>query len=1181
MKNVIKRSLWIVAFLCFSLFAATVFSGLSVKANAEAGAYFKMMDGAYIRPVTETLDGAEDQNGIRFSTYLSKAYVDALANEYTFTDTEYYTLIATDGRAVADLTYGADGVTAISWKPNFKEDGSYTRNTDLLNCPAEYYRTEFTVLSCIRLVNGEEEVAVVYASANDVKRSMEGCAIAHLTENPDEAKDFGKYLGGGEIYVDEAAANAEVSGAAEIKIENITTDLSAKTLAIYNGARKVESATLSADGVLTIPATEISELSAGKEYVYTVSDGKDVYKKTVNTWDFIISDADEFDGFVSAVRATTYINGKTSASSSSDKHSSHPYYAILDSDITLTKTYKNNTLNDATWNGVFEGTLDGDGHVLSGYKIGVSALFSALGGTATIKNIAIVDATQSYTGSSYLVAGSATGSLHIENSYIEATFATAGRIGLLNVGSTISLTDSVLNFTKTKESNYGVFYASQPEKIENSVIIANCGLGVEPSENWSNWGLYSDYVAIKGAELDYLSAFDTNYWTVSNGYPLFKGTTLSAVSKTFENTTHFENRATDGFAIDFSAPAYSGMTVSSVTSNGEELAAERYNFANDVLTIDNDAFTTTMTANVTNYSYEIAVTFSEMPLTVNQTVEVADYAIGNETEFKAWYNDVKSTSRNTSANVSTKPMRVVLTDNIYLTEIYGADTKVTDNASTLSGRMDGNGYGIYNLTVGGQALFFTVAKFSIHNTALVNWQQNVKTGAAYIFASQANSLLYFYDVYAEFNIETFGTDIGLVNLGYQSYAYNSTFKINTNSNTGYFYRSTSASYLAHLYNTNLITRDNVAENYDTSANAVYRIYKDAAEMNAAASDFVIAENGESSYSYSKYNEDYWQYTDGKFTFKNVAEYDDVYVYGFNRKTNDPIAVNVGTGYTVNSVKINGEEKAYNYNDGVVTLSGLTFDAVDTYYAVISATKDGKTDTFVKPIKVVDYAIGTEEEFNAWRKDLASQTGSNDTASTEANHKILYAALTNNVTMTGTMPNFGNDSDVEGELDGLGYAIINLKSATYSMFNKSVGNGFTFKNIAFKNYVNSKASSAASAFFYGNGGKVYYSNCYIEYTRTAKCTRSFMAYNAYYRNCLIELHTTNTATNVFHDTKNLNLINTLVISPAPLYTDINGQYADEDAIANDNSAKDIVNKFASSSYWDITNGYPEWKSIDNP
>ena len=1307
MKNVIKRSLWIVAFLCFSLFAATVLGGLSVKANAEADAYFKMMDGAYIRPVTETLEDVEDQNGIRFSTYLSKAYVDALDSEYTFTDIEYYTLIATDGRAVEDLTYGADGVTAISWKPNFNEDGSYTRNTDLLNCPAEYYRTEFTVLSCIRLVNSEEEVAVVYADANDVKRSMEGCAIAHLTANPDEAGDFGKYLGGGEIYVDEAAANAEVSGAAEIEIDNIATDLSAKTLAVYNGARKVENATISADGVLTLPAAEIEKLSAGKEYVYTVSDGTDVYKKTVNTWDFIISDADEFDAFVSAVRATTFINGMASSANAdiaslkqNEKYSSHPYYAILDSDITLTKTYTTNKVNGANWNGVFEGTLDGDGHVLSGLKIGSSELFSALGGTATIKNIAIANATQSNTGVSYLVAGSSTGNLHVENSYIDATFATAGRIGLLNIGSTISLTNSVLEFTKTKESTFGVFYASQPEKIENSVIIANCGLGVEPSEKWSNWGLYSDYVAVKDAELDYLSAFDTNYWTVSNGYPVYNGVTATAT--VFVDSVSYQKNRNSGFTFDVSD--YSS-DITAVTVDGTTITD--YSAANGVVTVENSVLKNDMVSGALVKDHTVAAVAEIDGITVSLTnnVELVDFALGTKAELSAFISYLRANSEiDTKAALASERLYVILDNDI---DWEGANEFYTRSATTIgyfTGVLDGLGHTIANAVVNSNSPFWGLAAATVKNVAFVNFVKNTASVGS-LLAWNGYGTNTIENVYIQGTSATNGSSepCGLGNNYGNSSVKNVVINIEFTAGVGGNITA----------NAGAVTGFKNVYGISTTANAFHKtesIPADCAFYTSAA-DF----RADSAVIFENFDEKYWDVETGTLTFTSAKKFltysnalainiataaEDSGTYylmaGEHTVASDPngatfslanavdgvtltgntltIAdtVSAGTTITINAeyydfvygntlsasktFKVAGTETidisetqlvGKNRADKVVldissygkftteNIKGATFNgtsvisdaiingnnlevtctnfatAIDTLSVVVMNTSG--TYTFNIPVRTVDFAIGTVEQFKGWvtyvqgvKNNAGTLTRDAGTANYKVTNTVTMAALTANILLSDSDAfTAGATGYLRGELDGQGYYIDNLQHNVNGLFCDISQGNFTLKNIGLSN-VKLNRNGVAYLFNTVADGFIIMENVYLHIASVGNTTSNYGITNngsqLIIKNSVFDFAFTekNTTTPVFRAAQPANVAlkgytvqNFIAISKATLCPSSSdaltgtGSYSNYircesyDALATAIENGDVtLDEFTNNNYWTISDdGYPVWKTLD--
>jgi len=154
---------------------------------------------------------------------------------------------------------------------------------------------------------------------------------------------------------------------------------------------------------------------------------------------------------------------------------------------------------------------------------------------------------------------------------------------------------------------------------------------------------------------------------------------------------------------------------------------------------------------------------------------VADFAIGNETEFAAWFDAVKANPYTSVAG--TASINAVLTDNVDLKNTYVREVSDVSKSGALKGYFDGQGYTIANFTVGGEwSPFSTSAGFTFKNVAFVNLVTNASDNG-YLFR-QTNSTITFDNVYLDMTaMQAFGSSWnGICNLGYQLNIYNSVMK---------------------------------------------------------------------------------------------------------------------------------------------------------------------------------------------------------------------------------------------------------------------------------------------------------------------------------------------------------------------------------------------------------------------
>ncbi|HCH74696.1 MAG TPA: hypothetical protein DEV87_05905 [Clostridiales bacterium] len=277
----------------------------------------------------------------------------------------------------------------------------------------------------------------------------------------------------------------------------------------------------------------------------------------------IITEASDFSSFVIARQ---------------DDYKNEGYY-ILGNDIDASGyLYKHTTASGGKpWismgggkNG-FNGTFDGRGHVVNNMTIGTFGIFGYIMPKATIKNVAFTNVKyqDTYGNKEILVATLATcidSSENVyptlENLYIQASSFIGGENTICNL-----VTNSTVGYEKVKNcifefsgvdniAGHGVysslvFSSNTKLKVENSYVISTSPVasgkgsniiadsenklaatkekyqGLYPSKTDDKFiayplTRYNDYAEFK-QNVSNLAAFDTAYWDISNGAPIFKG----------------------------------------------------------------------------------------------------------------------------------------------------------------------------------------------------------------------------------------------------------------------------------------------------------------------------------------------------------------------------------------------------------------------------------------------------------------------------------------------------------------------------------------------------------------------------------------------------------------------------------------------------------------------------------
>ena len=541
--------------------------------NEPLAAEFSMSDGALIRQPDPETNSEKDENGIRFSTTITKAFYDAI--ELTDGQTiKFYTLVKKDASSVTEIEFGANGLYQAEWKINgeswaatFDDNGKYVRHTDLMNFPDDMYSTVFAARSCYVISDNDDntEDTIVYADGENSIRTMEGVAIKYLTELPDEFAHLNKYVGLGENG--EIAVNEKVGfygkNKGELQIDNsgLTGDVR-----VYNGSRLVSGATFT-NGKLVLPESEVNSAAN----VITLTDGIKLYQQTVKFVDFAIGTTEEFVDWAATVMQDRY--GKLA-----------PLYSVLTANIDLTgvafadsasnytgNTYiesKTRTVYDRTnvgngkastsgvgyGYGVLKGELDGQGYTVDGLLHTQSGLFGSVGGSGfTLKNIAFtnIELMRKDTTTARYIFGNASSNFVLENVYFQITNTSAAatcEVSLANDCGMLIPKNCVFDFAftyaegaveytkvsvfrnRTPKSGMQNVFAISKSYFLNELAGGKTGFGnvLYPIEGYtySNYGRYDNYSALASAisqgTLDMSEFTASGYWNTTAGYPVWK-----------------------------------------------------------------------------------------------------------------------------------------------------------------------------------------------------------------------------------------------------------------------------------------------------------------------------------------------------------------------------------------------------------------------------------------------------------------------------------------------------------------------------------------------------------------------------------------------------------------------------------------------------------------------------------
>ncbi len=438
----------------------------SADTTTPTASEFYMTEGAAVRTTS-------DEVGIRFNATITKTYWEALQTAYGADATYSFYSKVTDGTTPITKDYG-------TLTPDFTSADEYTFYTTIVYTTDELESAGLLDEACELELSaqtyvdvtmaGETEPTTIAAYGTTGKRSMKAVAnAAALAGNTDE--DLAKYFTvGNRSEAIECYSFSDKSGAVNMKAMPAWTN----DMEVYYGAEKLNAA-LDAKGNISFTGFELPE--GQTEGYMSVFNGSTVYSAKVSTALKITKDT------VAALQTPANYVGA---------------YMVLMEDIDM---------EGATWSDQtrqFDGTLDGNGHVIKNFTIPNWGFFEIAKGT--IKNIGFVRVTMA--SGTNIIAARTSGNLTLENIFIDvATFVDATSVnGIIALrsqekASTFTMTNVVASMPSSNAKMFGaqVRYATELTNVYTIGMSNSYATTTATQPTLTDCGRYADLAEFNGA----------------------------------------------------------------------------------------------------------------------------------------------------------------------------------------------------------------------------------------------------------------------------------------------------------------------------------------------------------------------------------------------------------------------------------------------------------------------------------------------------------------------------------------------------------------------------------------------------------------------------------------------------------------------------------------------------------
>lgn len=460
-------------------------------------------------------------------------------------------------------------------------------------------------------------------------------------------------------------------------------------------------------------------------------------------------------------------------------------------------------------------------------------------------------------------------------------------------------------------------------------------------------------------------------------------------------------------------------------------------------------------------------------MVIDGLVDYVNYAIGTEEEFKQ-FQLVYASKRGTAEDRKGIYTHVILTDNI---DMFGADLNYWTTACNFYGSFDGQGYTIDDFSVTTNSMFYQIGdtrydKTTVFkNVAFTNCVKGVENAGGVLAFIIENAVVE--NIYIQGNQIGAGSGntpgyTGALSDYAQSGGTSKTVEIR---NCFVQFESEGVKPMAGALVARVEESSVSVENcfaVSATAHGLYGVISnnehgyDAVSKKANKNNFYTSLNdfvAEVKAVPFGFDIDVWEIRSGLLTFKSVNQsWDVVEVEGEQfAASNRAQALEIDLGaYNVQNAKVRNvlvgtnSVSNYTFENGKLTIASSELTArghVDVVVTLKTAT--GKL-TANAHAYIVDYAMGTAEEFAQFQLVYASKRGTSE----DRNGIYTYAVLTDDIDMAGANFEYWTIAcNFYGSFDGQGHTVKNFNlenSLLYKVGDTRYDQVTVFKNVGFTN-----------------------------------------------------------------------------------------------------------------------------------
>ncbi len=491
--------------------------------------------GFYVRPGASVYVGDDNSAGIKYETYVTKAFQSYLEDTYQGAAFEWHTLI-TGTNMITN-----NDVTQVT--PELKKPDSVGENAGKLACQdltstlktideevtdldadgnaddeyavsivynnltdeekAQHGKADLIARSYVLVTKADETTEIIYAQAEDTVRNMR--AVAYVAIRSEKYKDnetaLWKYTGVTTANVIEY--DSEMDNTGVIDVAELSTTGSYD---VYCGAKELTvSAVDRANGQITVENFP-TNLEEGKVYdlvLYSNTDNSILTQpfiyatkvlRTLADFDMFKQSSTDGDGYYNTILDGYYVLGNDITLTTANESGSQFVQAE--------KAVSTFVAADRQCNYGLRGTFNGNGHTISNLRITGAGLFYSICEGATVENLALTNVTFTTEHSAALAMYS---NGNIQNVYISTRF---------NVGNNRATVALQANFAGKATMKNVIVDATTFTSASTGTI---CGSMVQTNQSYGNTETSNNVENVYVISTVMLGGFGTNGQKVDAG----------------------------------------------------------------------------------------------------------------------------------------------------------------------------------------------------------------------------------------------------------------------------------------------------------------------------------------------------------------------------------------------------------------------------------------------------------------------------------------------------------------------------------------------------------------------------------------------------------------------------------------------------------------------------------------